>query len=133
MSSYFARRFIYMVVMMVVMSVVAFIIIQLPPGDYLTSYIMQLQTSGQTIDEAQIESLRRQYGLDLPAYRQYFHWITNMIRGNFGTSFDFNRPVIELLKQRIPITVLISSLTIIFTYAISVPIGIYSAVRQYSL
>lgn len=127
------RRLVYMGVTMVIMSIVAFVIIQLPPGDYLTSYIMQLQTSGQIVDEAEIELLRRQYGLDLPVHRQYLLWVGKMLRGNFGMSFDYNRPVLELLAQRIPITVLISSLTLFVTYAIAIPIGIYSAVRQYSI
>jgi len=122
-----------MIFTMAIMSVVAFIIIQLPPGDYLTSYIMQLQTSGQTVDAAQIEMLRRQYGLDLPLHEQYLLWISKIVRGNFGISFDYNRPVLELLAQRIPITVLISSLTLLVTYVIAIPIGVYSAVRQYSI
>lgn len=122
-----------MLVLLVIMSVVAFVLIQLPPGDYLTSYIMQLQTSGQMVDEAQVASLRKQYGLDLPMHQRYFFWVKNMLRGDFGRSFDWNQPVNKLLAERLPITVLISLATLVFTYAVAIPIGIYSAVNQYSV
>jgi len=130
---YIIRRLFYMIVLLFVISIVSFIIIQLPPGDYLSAYIAQLRMSGQRLDEAQIASLTRQYGLDLPIYQQYFKWIWNILRGNLGRSFQWNRPVDELLAERLPITLIISSLTLIFTYVMAVPIGIYSAIRQYSI
>ncbi|MCD6368564.1 MAG: hypothetical protein J7L38_02055, partial [Thermoproteales archaeon] len=89
MSSYILRRFIYMGIILLVVSVVAFIIIQLPPGDYLTSYIITLRASGQTVDEAQIASLRKQYGLDLPMYGQYLFWMWKMLHGDLGRSFQW--------------------------------------------
>lgn len=122
-----------MLVLLAIMSVVAFVLIQLPPGDYLTSYIMQLQTSGQMVDEAQVASLRKQYGLDLPMHQRYFFWVKNMLRGDFGRSFDWNQPVNKLLANRLPVTIVISLATLVFTYAVAIPIGIYSAVHQYSL
>ncbi len=133
MLSYVIRRFLYMVIILLVVSVVAFIIIQLPPGDYLTSYIMQLKISGQVVDEAQIASLERQYGLNLPIYFQYFKWMWGMLHGDLGRSFQWNKPVSDLIAERLPLTVIISLLTLIFTYVVAVPIGIYSATHQYSL
>jgi len=130
---YIIRRFLYMIVILLVVSVVAFIIIQLPPGDYLTSYIISLRASGQEIDEAQIASLRKQYGLDLPIYGQYFFWMWKMFHGDFGRSFQWNRPVNKLIAERLPLTVTISLFTLIFTYAVAIPIGIYSATHQYSV
>ncbi len=121
-----------MVVLLFVISVFSFIVIQLPPGDYLTSYIMTLQTQQGTVDESMIEALRKQYGLDLPMYDQYIFWIKNMFKGDFGWSFEWKQPVGKLLADRLPMTVLLSILTLIFTYVIAVPIGIYSATHQYS-
>ena len=133
MSSYILRRFIYMGIILLVVSVVAFIIIQLPPGDYLTSYIITLRASGLTVDEAQIASLRKQYGLDLPMYGQYLFWMWKMLHGDLGRSFQWNRPVSDLIAERLPLTIIISLFTLIFTYAVAIPIGIYSATHQYSV
>ena len=133
MSFYILRRFIYMGIILLVVSVVAFIIIQLPPGDYLTSYIITLRASGQTVDEAQIASLRKQYGLDLPMYGQYLFWMWKMLHGDLGRSFQWNRPVSDLIAERLPLTIIISLFTLIFTYAVAIPIGIYSATHQYSV
>jgi len=130
---YVARRFLYMGIILLVLSMVTFIIIQLPPGDYLTSYIAQLQKSGQIVDKAQIASLKKQYGLDLPIYRQYFKWIKKILQGDFGKSLQWNRPVNELIAERLPLTVMISLFTLIFTYVVAIPIGIYSATHQYSM
>jgi len=133
MLSYILHRFLFMIVILIAISVVAFIIIQLPPGDYLTSYIMTLRASGQEIDEAHIASLRKQYGLDLPVYAQYFFWTKKMLRGDFGRSMQWNRPVNKLIAERLPLTVMISLFSLIFTYAVAIPIGIYSATHQYSV
>ncbi len=131
MLAYIARRFIYMIIILGVMSVAAFIIIQLPPGDYLSFYIMQLR--GQGVDEARIIAMRKLYGLDLPVYVQYFKWVKNMFHGNFGRSFAWNKPVKDLIFERLPLTIMLSLLTLIFTYAVAIPIGIYSATHQYSI
>jgi peptide/nickel transport system permease protein len=132
MVGYFAKRLLYTVVLLVAASVVAFLIIQLPPGDYLTSYIAQLKAQGEMVDEARIEGLRRQYGLDQPVYVQYWMWISGVPRGDFGFSFDWNRPVRELIGERIGYSVGLSVTALLVTYAISIPIGIYSATHQYS-
>jgi len=131
---YFLRRLIYMVITVWAVSVVAFVIIQLPPGDYLTSYIMQLEEAGTEVSEAEIASLRKQYGLDQPIYLQYFYWIYNIVRyGDFGRSFQWNKPVSELIWERIMLTTIMGLCSTVFVFAVAIPIGIYSAVRQYSI
>ena len=132
MISYFARRLLYAVFTLLAVSVIAYIVIQLPPGDYLTSYIMRLEAQGGQVSEAEVATLRRDYGLDLPAHLRYLKWIWNLLRGDLGRSFFYNRPVRELLAERVPLTVVVSVLALLFTYAVAIPIGIYSATRQYS-
>jgi len=115
-----------------IVSVVGFIIIQLPPGDYLTSYILSLEQSGQRVDKALIASLTKQYGLDLPIHSQYFFWMWKIFHGDFGKSFQWNKPVSQLIAERLLLTVMLSLFTLAFTYAVAIPIGIYSATHQYS-
>ena len=122
-----------MVIMLLMGSVVAFAVITLPPGDYMTSYIQRLKAQGEDVGLEQEMALRRQYGLDKPLPVQYFKWFTQLLEGNMGRSFLWGKPVREVLRDRIAPTVLISFATLIITYAIAVPIGIYSAVRQYSV
>ena len=122
-----------MALLLVLLSMVSFAVIQLPPGDFLTSYIVQLEASGQPADEAEVAALRARYGLDRPMWQRYLKWMWNMLHGDFGYSFERNQPVAELVRSRLPITMLVSFLTIIFAYAVSIPIGIFSAVRQYSV
>ncbi|MQY69741.1 MAG: ABC transporter permease subunit [Firmicutes bacterium] len=133
MSSYIIRRFLYMIIILMMVSVVSFVIIQLPPGDYITTYVAQLQARGATVDEAMIASLTKQYGLDLPIYQQYFKWMWKMLHGDFGMSFTYNKPVSQLLAERLPLTLLLSLFTAIFVYMVAIPIGIYSATHQYSV
>ena len=132
MLAYIARRSFYMILVLMLVSVVAFIIIQLPPGDYLTTLMKSLRTRGIQVTEEQIRTLEKQYGLDLPVYAQYLSWVWNMLHGDFGRSFQWNEPVKMLLAERLPLTVAISILTLLFVYAVAVPIGIYSATHQYS-
>jgi len=133
MFHYVIRRFVYMLIILWILSIVAFIIIQLPPGDFLSSYVMRLTQSGQSVDKAQLASLRKRYGLDLPIYVQYFKWIWNILHGNLGMSFMYNVPVTKLVGERLAFTVTISIFTLIFTYVVAIPIGIYSATHQYSV
>ena len=133
MGAYVIRRVIYAVVTMLVVSVVAYIIIQLPPGDYLTSYIMRLEMQGGEVTDAEVETLKREYGFDLPPHLRYFKWMANLLRGDLGRSFFYNRPVLELLAERLPLSLLVSLLALLFTYLVSIPVGIYSATHQYSL
>ena len=132
MVSYIFRRMAYMLILLLVLSVCAFAIIQLPPGDYITDYIAELRMRGTDVDEAEVEALRHQYGLDKPIYFQYFLWMGKMVRGNMGWSFAHHRPVSDLLWERLPMTALISVLSLLFVYLVAVPIGIYSATHQYS-
>jgi peptide/nickel transport system permease protein len=132
MLDYIARRGLFTVLLLVLVSVVSFVIIQLPPGDYLSTYIMALQEQGEDVSEEQIATLRKHYGLGLPIYVQYFKWMSGVLRGNFGVSFEWNEPVASLIGQRLVLTLTISVATLIFTYLLAVPIGIYSATHQYS-
>ena len=133
MLEYVLRRIAVMFLVLVAVSVCAFAIIQLPPGDFLTDYIAALQMRGTSVDQAEIEALRHQYGLDRPIYAQYLRWMSKIVRGDMGWSFSYRRPVSDLLQERLPMTILISVLSLLFVYVVAVPIGIYSATHQYSV
>ena len=133
MLDYLTRRFAYMLLMIAAMSLVAFIIIQLPPGDYLTMYVRQLEASGEILDESEIESLRRQYGLDQPQHVRYLKWVGGMFRGDFGRSVQWSKSVISLVGERLLLTIVISLGATLFTYVVAISVGIYSATHQYSL
>lgn len=133
MVGYAIRRFIYMIVLMVVISVVSFTIIQLPPSDYVDIKVAQLMAQGQVVAEAEIESLKRLYGLDQPPLQQYLGWAWRLLHGNLGRSFKFEQPVADLIMERLPLTLAINLLATALVYAIAVPIGIYSATHQYSI
>ncbi|MBN1247077.1 MAG: ABC transporter permease, partial [Anaerolineae bacterium] len=133
MLTFIARRFVYMVVTILFVSVMGFIIINLPPGSYLDYYISQLEAQGTLTSESQIETLKRQYGLDDPPYVQYVKWATGFFRGDFGRSFQYNRDVSELLWGRLGFTMVISVASLALTWLIAIPIGVYSATHQYSL
>ena len=133
MKSYLFRRFIYMVVLLITVSIFSFVLVQLPPGDYLTSYISRLRdTRGMEVDQAEIEALKQQYGLDRPIMQQYVQWVSNMLQGDFGRSFAWNMPVSTMINERLGITIFTSFLTLLVTYLVAIPIGIYSATHQYS-
>lgn len=132
MARYILERILYAIPTLILISIVSFTIIQLPPGDFLTSYIAQLSQAGQTVDEATIATLTKRYGLDQPIYVQYFKWVWGMLHGDFGQSFEWNRPVNTLIWERLSLTVAISLCTLIFTWIVAFPIGLYSATRQYS-
>ena len=133
MVGYAIRRFIYMIVLMVVISIVSFTIIQLPPSDYVDIRVAQLMAQGQVVAEAEIESLKRLYGLDQPPVQQYLGWVWRMLHGDLGRSFRFGQPVADLIMERLPLTLAINLLATALVYAIAVPIGIYSATHQYSI
>jgi peptide/nickel transport system permease protein len=131
---YLIRRLLYMVVLLAAISVFSFVLVELPPGDYLTSYVASLRDArGSEIDPAEVEALKRQYGLDQPLPVRYLKWVTNMFRGNFGRSFAWSKEVSDMIRERLGITIFTSLLTLIVTYAVAIPIGIYSAIRQYSI
>lgn len=135
MLKYIGRRLLILIPTMWIISVVCFVVIQLPPGDYLTTMQSQLAEQGDgTLGAQQLERLRERYGLDEPVWVQYWMWISGIIfEGDFGDSFDYGRPVADLLAERLPLTVLLSVLTLLFIWAVSFPIGVYSALKQYSV
>jgi peptide/nickel transport system permease protein len=130
---YIARRLGLGVLTMWAISVLSFVIIQLPPGDFVTTYIARLSESGSTSALGEVTRLRQAYGLDQPIYVQYVKWIGQVIQGNLGVSLDWNRPVADLLGERLALTMVVATAAIVFTWAIALPIGIYSALRQYSI
>lgn len=132
MLSFIFKRLLLMIPTLLVISILVFIIIQLPPGDYLESYIAELQSQGESVDDAKIKFLRQEYGLDKPLYQQYFVWAKGLLKGDLGYSFEFDLPVNEVVGDRMFLTVIISLVTIVFTWMIAFPIGIYSATHQYS-
>jgi len=133
MIGYIIRRSIVAVATVWAVSVIAFAIIQLPPGDYVTAYIAQLQASGSSVSMEEAESLRQQYGLDKPIYVQYLRWVSQFARGHFGVSMLWNRPVKEVIGNRLGMTVVVTLGAVMLTWLLALPIGIYSAVRHYSL
>ncbi|HLV83984.1 MULTISPECIES: ABC transporter permease [Devosia] len=134
MLNYVIKRLIYMIPTLFGMSMIAFMIIQLPPGDYLSSLLATMADSGQNIDPAQVEALRRSYGFDDPIWLQYWKWISGILfRGDFGYSFEWNRPVADLIWERMGSTLALSIASLLFVWAVSLPIGIYSAMRRHSV
>ncbi len=113
-------------------SIVTFVIIQLPPGDWLSSYVSILRSQGAVVNDATIEGLKMQYGLDQPAIQQYFTWVRGLLHGDLGFSFSYSRPVLEIILERLPSTLILSLMTMHITYLIAIPVGIYSATHQYS-
>jgi len=133
MARYIARRVLYMIPLLIMTSIVSFLVIVLPPGDYLSSYIMQLESQGTDVSQSTLEALRHQYGLDQPLYMQYLKWAWKVLQGKLGYSWMYERPVRDLIRERIGMTVLVSLGAVAVTYVFAMPIGIYSAVKQYSL
>ncbi len=133
MFSYLIHRLFIMVPTLLTISIIIFIIIQLPPGDYLSSYVAELQSQGEAVSEDKIAFLRKQYGFDKPLWQQYVIWASGMVQGDFGYSFEYSLPVSEVVGDRLWLSFIVSFTTILFTWAISFPIGVYSATHQYSL
>ena len=132
MARHFLWRGVFAVVVVLLVTVVAFFIIELPPGDYVTDLVARLRSSGAQVTPEMEAALRHQYGVDRPVYVRYLLWMGKMIRGEMGLSYEWRRPVRDLIAERLPLSIMISILTLIVTYAIAIPIGIYSATRQYS-
>ena len=134
MISYVARRFVYMLISLFALSFVSFVIIELPPGDFAEMTVRSLQVSGTQVDEGLIDQLNRRYGYDKPYLMRYANWISGILfEQDFGISMAWSKPVMELIGERIPFTILLSAATLVFTYAMAIPIGIFSATRQYSI
>lgn len=133
MWSFILRRIILMAPTLLVVSVISFAIIEAPPGDFMDSYVNALLQEQEAVDPAEIESLRKRYGLDAPTYVRYFRWLGNIMQGNLGRSLEWNQPVSKLIADRLPWSLAISVASFFLAYAIAIPIGLYSATRQYSL
>jgi peptide/nickel transport system permease protein len=123
----------YALLMIVLVSFVSFIIIELPPGDFLTQKLAELEARGDRSAEQRVEEYRVRYGLDKPILTRYWIWITHFLQGDFGESFEFERPVSELIGNRIGNTIMLAVATLIVTWIVAIPIGVYSATHQYSL
>jgi peptide/nickel transport system permease protein len=132
MLTYVVRRVLIMFMTLLAVSALVFVIIQLPPGDYLTTYIAELESQGELVDPKKIEFLRQEYGLDKPMIEQYWIWISGMVQGDLGYSFEYELPVNEVVGDRLLLSFVLNFSTIIFIWMISFPIGIYSATHQYS-
>lgn len=133
MVAFLVRRLLLALFTVWAVSVLSFVIIQLPPGDYVTSYIAAQSSSGSVVSEEEAQNLRKLYGLDQPEYVQYFRWVVQVVQGNFGQSMEWGRPVSEVIGDRLGLTMVVSIGALIFTWLLALPIGIYSAVRQYSV
>jgi len=134
MRQFILRRLMILLPMLFILSVVSFFLIQLPPGDFLSSYVEQMKISGIQLEEVEIQQLTEDYGLDKPMHVQYVRWIGNIVtRGHFGQSFEYNRPVSDILKERLPLTMAIALLTMVFVWVTAIPIGVYSATHHYSM
>jgi len=133
MVSYIVRRLLYALIMVVMVSFVSFVIIKLPPGDFLTQKLAQLRARGDRSAEGQIETYRQRYNLDKPFLWQYGNWAVNFLQGDFGESFEYERPVSDLLGERVTMTVILGIATLIVVWVLAIPLGVFSAVKQYSL
>ena len=133
MIQYLVRRVGYMLVTLLGISIIAFVVIQAPPGDYLDIYIQQLRARGIETDREELAGLENRYGLNQPVLVQYFKWMGNLITLDLGQSFATRQKVTDMLAERVPLTAMITLLTTLFTFAMAIPIGIYSATHQYSL
>jgi len=132
MLQYIIKRLLLLPLLLFIFSVFAFLIIQAPPGDFVTAYIAELAMSGSQIDQVQIDALRQLYGLDKPIHIQYLKWMGRIVTGDLGVSLDWQRPILDLIGERLLLTVLLGLFTFVFTWAVAIPIGIYSATHQYS-
>ncbi len=132
MLRYLAHRFLIMIPTLIAISFITFVVIQLPPGDYLTTMIEELRALGEPADLARIQELRAEYGLDQPFLVQYVNWVWGMVQGDFGFSFEYELPVTQVVGDRMWLSFIVSVATILFTWIVAFPIGVYSATHQYS-
>ena len=133
MARYIIQRLLLLPILLVVFSVVVFAIVQAPPGDFLTAYVATLASSGTSISAEHVAALRHQYGLDQTVVVQYLKWMQNLLGGNLGPSLEYQRPNAELIGEQLVLTVVLALLSFVFTWAVAVPAGVYSATHQRSL
>ena len=132
MIDYFARRIFVMMLTLLVVSALVFIVIQLPEGDYLTSYIAELESQGEAADPQKIAYLRNQFNLDQPVWKQYLFWISGILQGDLGRSIEYDLPVIDVIGEVFVFAIILNASVILFIYLVAFPIGVYSATHQYS-
>src|SRR6266849_8206987 len=128
MISYLARRLLLAVITVLAVSMLSFGIIHLTPGDYVTSYVAQMSAMGSSVSDEEAHNLRVQYGLDQPIYVQYVRWMGLILQGNFGMSMEWRKPVMDVIGDRLELTVIVALSAVMFTWIVALPIGIYSAV-----
>ncbi len=133
MLRFIIHRTIMMVPIVLIISIISFIILEAPPGDFVTTRVAQLEAAGEIIGPEAIEALQVRYGVNQPIYVKYLKWLRNLLRGDLGMSMYWNQPVSTLIKERLPWSILISSVGFLFIYAIGIPIGVFSASHQYSI
>ena len=134
MLAYILRRVLLMIPTLFVITIISFAVIQLPPGDYLTSYVSQLRETGDVVDEAELAALQERYGLGQPIYVQYYKWISGiLLRGDWGQSMEWQMPVKALIWERMALTVVLSTASLLVSWFIAIPVGVYSATHQYSI
>jgi peptide/nickel transport system permease protein len=133
MARFILQRLMLLPLLMVIFSIMVFVIVEAPPGDFLTSYIATLSSSGSSIGAEQVEALRAQYGLDQPLYVQYLKWMGNLLQGDLGLSLEYQRPNSELIGEQLVLTIVLALFSFVLTWIIAVPAGIYSAIRQRSV
>jgi len=134
MLRFIVSRLFWMIPSLVALSFLSFVLIQLPPGDYVTTYIATLAASNEVVDQNTAADLRARFGLDQPVYVQYWKWIFGILSdGNFGLSFEWQQPVSELIWERMTLTLLLTVSTLLLTWGIALPIGVFSAVKKYSV
>jgi peptide/nickel transport system permease protein len=134
MVTYIIRRLVMLIPILFLISVVSFFVIELPPGDWVSNYINNLRTSGIQLQQGEAERLTKMYGFDQPSYIRYIRWMTGILtRGDFGWSFQWSKPVNEILRERLPLTIAVSLFALFVSWIIAIPIGIYSATHPYSI
>lgn len=132
MIGYIVQRLLIMVPTLIGISLITFIIIQLPPGDFLSTMIAECEAQGEGSCTEKIAIYREQFGLDKPVWQQYLYWVVDLMQGDMGLSFEYNKPVNEIIGESLLLTVIVAGATIVFTWAVAFPIGVYSATHQYS-
>ncbi|HVO16327.1 MAG TPA: ABC transporter permease [Alphaproteobacteria bacterium] len=132
MFSYIVHRLLIMIPTLIAISLIIFVVIQLPPGNYIETYITELQSQGEAVDPQKLEFLRQQYGFDQPLWKQYVLWVAGLVQGDMGYSFEYNAPVTAVVGDRLWLSFIVSFTTVLFTWVVAFPIGVYSATHQYS-
>jgi peptide/nickel transport system permease protein len=133
MLTFVLRRMLLLIPTLLGISLITFLVIELPPGDYVTAHVANLAAGGDVVEQEMLDAFRKQYGLDLPVHQRYVRWLSNVVQGDFGRSFEWNMPVSELIWERLALTLVLTISTLLFTWVSGFIIGVYSATRQYSI